>query len=367
MNRLGKLIEKLCPEGVNYLELKDILIIKNGKDYKGLSEGKYPVYGSGGIITYVSDYVYDKPSVLIPRKGSINKLYYIEEPFWNVDTIFYTDIDTTKVIPRYVYYYLQREHLEKYNTAGGVPSLTQKALNKVRIPVPFIEIQREIVHILDNFTELTKNLIKNIAIEISIRKEQYKYYRKKLLNFDGSIEWMTIGEICKLSAGGDIPKGNWSKEKSKEYMIPIYSNGMGQNALYGYTNIAKITEPCVTIAARGTIGYSELHVEPFFPIIRLICAIPNSKVLPSYLNYFIQTLNFNVPTSGIPQLTVPMIEKYKIPVPDLKTQQRIVDVLDNFDVICTDINIGLSAEIEARQKQYEYYRDKLLTFEELKI
>ena len=85
------------------------------------------------------------------------------------------------------------------------------------------------------------------------------------------------------------------------------------------------------------------------------------------MNYFIQTLNFNVPTSGIPQLTVPMIEKYKIPVPDLKTQQRIVDVLDNFDVICTDINIGLSAEIEARQKQYEYYRDKLLTFEELKI
>lgn len=95
MSKLDELIEKLCPNGVEYLELKDILKIKNGKDYKGISEGIYPVYGSGGIMTYISDYVYDKPSVLIPRKGSIDKLYYVEEPFWNVDTIFYTDIDLT--------------------------------------------------------------------------------------------------------------------------------------------------------------------------------------------------------------------------------------------------------------------------------
>ena len=98
MSRLDELIAKFCPNGVKYRELKDILIIKNGKDYKNLTEGKYPVYGSGGIMTYVSSYVYDKPSVLIPRKGSIDKLYYVEEPFWNVDTIFYTEIDEEKVI-----------------------------------------------------------------------------------------------------------------------------------------------------------------------------------------------------------------------------------------------------------------------------
>ena len=85
-------------------------------------------------MAYVSDYVYDKPSVLIPRKGSIDKLYYVEEPFWNVDTIFYTDIDITKAVPRYIYFCLQKEHLEQYNTAGGVPSLTQKVLNKVSSP-----------------------------------------------------------------------------------------------------------------------------------------------------------------------------------------------------------------------------------------
>lgn len=177
MSRLDELIAKFCPNGVKYRELKDILIIKNGKDYKNLTEGKYPVYGSGGIMTYVSSYVYDKPSVLIPRKGSIDKLYYVEEPFWNVDTIFYTEIDEEKVIPRYVYFCLQKEHLEQYNTAGGVPSLTQKVLNRVKLPVPPLEVQREIVHILDSFTLLTAEL----TAELTARRKQYEFYRNKLL------------------------------------------------------------------------------------------------------------------------------------------------------------------------------------------
>ena len=131
MTKLEKLIEELCPNGVEYLEIQNILIIKNGSDYKNLGVGDIPVYGSGGIMTYVDKFAYDKPSVLIPRKGSIDKLYYVDTPFWNVDTIFYTDINTEKAIPRYVYHCLKREHLEQYNTAGGVPSLTQKVLNNV--------------------------------------------------------------------------------------------------------------------------------------------------------------------------------------------------------------------------------------------
>ena len=126
MNRLQELINELCPNGVEYKELHEILAIKNGKDYKGFGKGNVPVYGSGGIMTYIDTFVYNKPSVLIPRKGSIDKLYYVDTPFWNVDTIFYTEIDAEKAIPRYVYHCLLREHLEQYNTAGGVPSLTQK-------------------------------------------------------------------------------------------------------------------------------------------------------------------------------------------------------------------------------------------------
>lgn len=90
--------------------MEDVATIKNGKDYKALSEGVYPVYGSGGVMTYVDKFAFDKPSVLIPRKGSVDKLYYVDEPFWNVDTIFYTDIKTVYIHPKYLYYYLQREH-----------------------------------------------------------------------------------------------------------------------------------------------------------------------------------------------------------------------------------------------------------------
>ena len=105
-------------------------------------------------MTYVDTPMYSKPSVLIPRKGSIDKLYYVDTPFWNVDTVFYTEIDTSKVVEKYVYYVLQKEHLEKLNTAGGVPSLTQGVLNEVLIPVPQLPVQEGSVRILDNFAEL---------------------------------------------------------------------------------------------------------------------------------------------------------------------------------------------------------------------
>jgi len=168
---------------VEWCNLEEILKIRNGKDYKSFNVGNIPVYGSGGIMTYIDTYVYDKPSVLIPRKGSIDKLYYVEKPFWTVDTIFYTEIYTSKVIPKYVFYCLQKERLEQYNTAGGVPSLTQTVLNKVKIPVPPLEEQERIVAILDRFDALCNDLTSGIPAEIEARQKQYEYYRDKLLSF----------------------------------------------------------------------------------------------------------------------------------------------------------------------------------------
>ena len=174
--------------------------------------------------------------------------------------------------------------------------------------------------------------------------------------------------MCNLSAGGDIKKESLSKIRTEKYNIPVYSNGVGKNALYGYTDKAKIKGPCVTIAARGTIGYCELRTEDFYPIVRLICVKPKDRrINMSYLKYYIETINFTTPTSGIPQLTVPMVAKYQIPVPPLEEQKRIVSILDRFDKLCNDISEGLPAEIAARRKQYEYYRDKLLNFKELKV
>lgn len=160
-------------------ELKAVAKIKNGKDYKHLNCGNIPVFGSGGIMCYVDQYVYDKPTVLIPRKGSLGNLFYVDVPFWNVDTIFYTEINTDLIKPKYLYYYLTIQRLDKLNGAGGVPSLTQTILNRIPIHLPSLNRQEEIVEILDTF----EAMIANIKEEIALRTKQYEYYREKLLSF----------------------------------------------------------------------------------------------------------------------------------------------------------------------------------------
>lgn len=184
MTKIETLLKTLCPNGVNVLKLQDVAKIRNGKDYKGLAEGNIPVYGSGGIIAYVDKSAYNKTSVLIPRKGSLDKLYYLETPFWTVDTIFYTEIDETKIIPRYLYHFLKKSHLEKLNKAGGVPSLTQSELNQFKIPVPPLAVQSEIVKILDRFDTLCNDISTGLPAEIAARQRQYEHYRDELLNFE---------------------------------------------------------------------------------------------------------------------------------------------------------------------------------------
>ena len=184
MSRIDELIAELCPNGVEFKRLGNIARIKNGKDHKPLNDGDIPVYGTGGIMRYVDTYAYDKPSVLIPRKGSLGNLFYVDVPFWNVDTIFYTEIDESLIQPKFLYYFLTTVGLGEMNQAGGVPSQTQTVLNELKIPVPPIEVQREIVKVLDTFTKLEAEL----EAELEARRRQYQYYRDALLSFtDASI------------------------------------------------------------------------------------------------------------------------------------------------------------------------------------
>ena len=168
---------------VVYKKLGEVCRIKNGRDYKHLGEGKVPVYGSGGIMKFVDEYVYDKPTVLIPRKGSLSNLFYVDTPFWNVDTIFYTEIDSNQICPKFLFHFLATQKLEKLNMAGGVPSLTQTTLNKLPIPLPPLSEQQRIVEILDKFDTLTNSISEGLPLEIQLRRQQYEYYREQLLAF----------------------------------------------------------------------------------------------------------------------------------------------------------------------------------------
>jgi len=143
-------------------------------------------------------------------------------------------------------------------------------------------------------------------------------------------EMKTLGELClELFAGGDVPKHSHSKVLCEEFQIPIFSNGEKDKGLYGYTNVARVRKPCLTISARGTIGYTEIRNEPFYPAVRLIVAIPNESIIDlDYFKYVISSFDFVHSGSSIPQLTIPMIRDHKINLPPLTEQKRIVKILD---------------------------------------
>jgi len=151
--------------------LGNLVRIKNGKSYKGFNSGDVPVYGSGGIMTYIDHSAYDGSSVLIPRKGSLGNIFYTDTPFWNVDTIFYTEIDQSKIVPKYLYYALHVQNLSELNTAGGVPSLTQTVLKRVRIPLPPLAEQERIVSILDTFDVLVNDISSGLPAELEARRK----------------------------------------------------------------------------------------------------------------------------------------------------------------------------------------------------
>ncbi|MFV0003131.1 restriction endonuclease subunit S [Neisseria meningitidis] len=178
------------------------------------------------------------------------------------------------------------------------------------------------------------------------------------------VVWKTLGEVFNIFAGGDVPKDAFSEVETEEFCIPILSNGIGSKALYGWTNVAKINQPSLTISARGTIGWASFQNKPFFPIVRLLVLTPKIELNLKYAYYFMKSIesNYKVPESGIPQLTKPMIKDISIPIPPLPEQEKIVAILDKFDTLTHSISEGLPHEIALRRKQYEYYREQLLAF-----
>lgn len=183
LNKITKKMEE--DRRLSTVKLEDVVTIKNGKDWKKLGKGEIPVYGSGGEMgVYVDTYSYDKPTVLIPRKGSIENVFYLDKPFWNVDTIFHTEIDESKLIPKYFYYFIEQYDLSKLSDNPTRPSLTQSTLNKLIMNLPSLSLQNKIVKVLDKFQVLLEDTKGLLPEEIEQRQKQYEYYREKLLTFD---------------------------------------------------------------------------------------------------------------------------------------------------------------------------------------
>jgi len=206
-----------------------------------------------------------------------------------------------------------KKQYDKYATGGVVKNLNSKIVRGIQIPLPPLSVQEEIVAEIDGYQKIIDGARQVV--------ENYK----PTIKIDPEWEMVKLGEVCeKLFAGGDAPKEK-SKTKTSEYNIPIYSNGVDEKSLYGYTNISKVNDDAVTISARGTIGFPQVRKAPFVPIVRLIVAIPKKEIINlHFLKYVLDTFTINRTGNTIPQLTIPMIKNEQIPLPPLSVQQEIV-------------------------------------------
>ncbi|APH40870.1 Type I restriction modification DNA specificity domain protein [Leptospira interrogans serovar Copenhageni/Icterohaemorrhagiae] len=257
------------------------------------------------------------------------------------------------------YCFLLDDWCKNNTTMSSFASVDMNGFKKIQIPIPPLPAQEEIVRILDAFTELTTEL----ASELSARKNQYNYYRDQLLSFEeGEVEWKTLGETCDVYTGGEAPESSsMSKTPTDIYKYPIFGNGA---EVYGYTDRYRIDKDAVTISSiganTGTIYFRKAH---FTPIIRLKVVIPKQEgILPRYLFHALSSIAIGSKSSSVPNMNAADVKRISIPIPPLAEQERIVDILDKFDALTSSISEGLPREIELRQKQYEYYRELLLSF-----
>ena len=182
----------------DYYSLGDLVKIKYGKNQKKVQDdinGKYPIYGTGGLMGYSTDYLYDKPSVLIGRKGSIEKVRYIEEPFWTVDTLFYTEVNEKIVLPKFLYYMMSLMDLSRYNEGTSIPSLRTETLNRLDFPIPNLDYQNRVLSILsriDKKIEINEKINKNL---IAIAKAKFRYSFINYEDYEGEFKDTDYGVI----------------------------------------------------------------------------------------------------------------------------------------------------------------------------
>ena len=221
--------------------------------------------------------------------------------------------------------------------AAAQPNISAKLYNGYEFPLPPLEEQHRIVSILDASFEKIDALKKNAEENLKNAKALFQQVlAQELKPKEGWVE-KKLGEVSKeIFAGGDAPKQNMSKTITEQYPIPIYANAVEEDGLYGFTNNARVNEPAITIAARGSgTGYVLRRKVPFLPIVRLIVIIPNPLIEMDYMYYALKSINIRKAGAAIPQLTVPMLREYKISFPtDIEEQHRIVQALDTLSEKC---------------------------------
>ena len=374
MGKIDELIQQYCPDGVEYKPLGKVCLMERGTSAtKGtMQSGEIPVISGGRQPSFYCNQS-NRTGETITVAGSGAGAGYVQ--YWN-EPIFVCDAFSIKgsdnIITKFVYYFLASIQEQIYSTkkGGGVPHVHISSIDKFKIPLPPLPVQEAIVNILDRFTVYAAEL----QAELQARQQQYNYYRDTLLSFEGreDVQWKKLGEVGKVCMCKRILK----EQTSLSGDVPFFKIGTFGGKADAYisqelfeTYKAKYSYPKkgdILISAAGTIGRTVVFdgCPSYFQDSNIVwLKHDESVVLNSYLKYCYSLNPWAVSTGGtIARLYNDNILNAIIPIPPLSVQQRIVDILDRFDTLVNDLSQGLPAEIEARQQQYEYYRDRLLTF-----
>jgi len=388
MSELDRLVAELCPDGVEYAAIKDVCsdLLVGGDLPQNFAKGQkspseefpYPIYSNGteesALYGYTESYRIEKEAITISARGTIGFHAIRSGKFTPIVRLITLIADESKITTKFLNYALSVVGLEGVTT--GIPSLTLPMLKKYKIPIPPLAIQREIVRILDNFTELTAKLTVKLTAELTARKKQYEYYRNELLALPNAPR-VSLGEIGRVAMCKRIMKA----ETSPDGDVPFYKIGTFGKSPDAYIS-AKTYERYrrdysfpnkgdILISAAGTIGRAVIYdgEASYYQDSNIVwLEHDESQVINKYLYYCYQLSPWHVSSGGtIARLYNDNISKTEIPLPSLPIQRELVRILDKFDTLTTDIASGILVEIEARRKQYEYYRDKLLTFERKEV
>lgn len=402
MTKLEQLIKELCPNGVEFVPLWSVTIwdkkfnsVDRKKQPKSinypylLAKDLFALEVENGDVFLLStgeqtgwtneelagDNLCEGEVVTIPwgkSRAVVDCIKYYKGKFVTADNRIMTSNDTNRLLNKYLYYWIltKGKTIDTFYRGSGIKHPDMAKVLDLQIPVPPMEVQSEIVKILDEYTESVTALQQELEKELTARKKQYEYYRDLLLDFGvhggatSECEWRTLGVVTSVLRGKRLTKN----QLSEEYKYPVYHGGLEPLGYYNDTNREKNTVMIINVgASAGTVGYSNIE---FWSSDGCYCLKHCDEYDARFLYYYLQSqekyLQSKVRYAGIPTLDAKVIDNISVPVISIKEQERIVNILDRFDKLCNDITEGLPAEIEARRKQYEYYRDKLLSFEEVR-
>lgn len=404
MSKLQELINKLCPNGVEFKKLKELAEIGTGSSDKKDANinGKYPFFVRSKNIEKHNAFEFDEEAIIIPGEGGIGDIFhYIKGKYALHQRVYRIHFTCDSINVKFAYYYLFahfKSFIMKKAVSATVTSIRKPMIEDFFLPVPPIEVQEEIVRILDSFSDY--------AAELQARKQQYEYYRNLLLTFNPSaygcgtddeqkdgvttwgghnykIEWEKMGDVFEMR-NGYTP----SKNKSEFWVggtIPWFRmDDIRENGRILSDSIQHITPSAIKgkglfeansfiLATTATIGEHALIIADSlanqqFTNLKVRKSLSNLLVTKFIYYYMFIVDDFckkNTNVSGFASVDMDKLKRMPFPIPPLELQEKIVAILDRFETLVNDLTNGLPAEIAAVKDQYEYYRNKLLTFKKL--